>query len=54
MICPKYNGLSYLKEIEVEIFQVTTLCSVAVGCQCFREPCSLHLQGEVNGTGKGA
>jgi len=25
-----------------------TPCSVVVGYQCFRGPCSLHLQGEVN------
>jgi len=28
------------------------LHSVAVGYQCFRGPCCLHLQGEVTGNGK--
>jgi len=26
-------------KIRVEVFWVVTMCSVAVGCQCFREPC---------------
>jgi hypothetical protein len=29
-----------------------TPCSLVVGNQCFRGPCSLHLQGEVKSAGK--
>jgi hypothetical protein len=32
---------------QVKVFWVVMLCSVAVGYQCFRGPCCLHLQGEV-------
>jgi len=31
----------------VEAFWVGTMCSFAVGYQCFGENCSLHLQGKV-------
>jgi hypothetical protein len=41
-------------KIHVEVFWVVMLCSVVVGYQHFGEPCFLHLQGEVNGAGKGA
>jgi hypothetical protein len=40
-------------KIQVDIFWVVTPCSVVVGYQPFGEPCCFHLQGEVNGTGKG-
>jgi len=32
------------------VFWVLMFCSVAVGYQCFREPCCLHLQGEDGGS----
>jgi hypothetical protein len=32
-------------KIQVEVFWVTTLCSVVVGYQRFRGPCCLHLHG---------
>jgi len=40
-------------KIQIEVFLVVVLCCVAVRCQHFREPCCLHLQGEMSGTGKG-
>jgi hypothetical protein len=40
-------------KIKVEVLLVVMPCSVAIGYQCFGGPCCLHLQGEVNGTGKG-
>jgi hypothetical protein len=39
-------------KIQVEVSWVVTACSVAVGYQCFRGPCYLHLQDEVNGAGE--
>jgi hypothetical protein len=32
--------------IQVEVVWVVMLCSVVVGCQHFRGPCCLHIQGE--------
>jgi hypothetical protein len=32
---------------QVEVFWVVTPCSVTVGCQRFRDPCCLYLQGEM-------
>jgi hypothetical protein len=36
------------------VLWVVMLCSVEVGFHCFRGPCSLYLQGELNGAGKKA
>jgi hypothetical protein len=33
--------------LQVEVFWVVTPCGVGVRCQRFRDPCCLHLQGEV-------
>jgi hypothetical protein len=33
---------------QVEVFRVVTPCSVVVGYQCSRDPCCLHLHGEVD------
>jgi len=38
---------------QVKVFWVVMLCNGSVQYQCFRGLCCLHLQGEVNGTGKG-
>jgi len=38
--------------LQVEFFWIAIPCSVVVGYQCFGGTCCLHLQGEVNGTGK--
>jgi hypothetical protein len=39
-------------KVQVEVFWVVIPCSTAVGYQRFGRPCCLHLQGEVNDTGK--
>jgi len=36
----------------LKVFWVAMPCSISIGKHCFRGPCSLHLQGGVNGTGK--
>jgi hypothetical protein len=38
-------------KIQVEIFCVVTLFSVAIGYQCFGGPCCLHFQGKVHDAG---
>jgi hypothetical protein len=40
-------------KIQFMVFWVMMLFSVVVGYQFFRWPCYLHLEDEVNGTGKG-
>jgi len=47
----EYFSRTYLN-IEVEVFCVVMLCSVAVECQCFRGPYCLHVKGEVTDDGK--
>jgi len=42
-----------IQTFQVVIFWVVTPCTDVVQYQCFRGPCCLHLQGEVNGAGKG-
>jgi len=37
---------------QVKVFWVVMPFIVMVGCQCFRGPCCLYLQGEVHGAGK--
>jgi len=37
---------------QITVFQVMIPCSDVVGYQCFRGPCCLHFQSEVNGTEK--
>jgi len=37
---------TYLPNIRVEVFRVVTPCSVVVGYENFRGPCSLHLHAE--------
>jgi hypothetical protein len=40
-------------KIQIMVFWVVMLCTVAVEYHCFRGSCCLHLLGEVNGTGEG-
>jgi len=40
-------------KIQVKVFWAAMPCSAVVGYQHFRGLCCFHLQGEVNGTGKG-
>jgi len=37
---------------QVKVFWVVILCSIVVGHKCFKGPCCLHLQGEVDAMGK--
>jgi len=40
-------------KVQVKVFSVVILCSVAVGYRCFGGLCCLHLQDEANGAVKG-
>jgi len=46
------NSISEKEFVQVKVFWVLTVCSVAIGYWCFRGPCCLHPQGEVIGAGK--
>jgi hypothetical protein len=38
--------------IQVEVFRFVTPCSVVVGYHHFRDPCCLHIHGEVTDDGE--
>jgi hypothetical protein len=42
------NDIRTVKFIQVQVFRVVTPCSVMVGNERFRDPCCLHLQGELS------
>jgi hypothetical protein len=46
-IIARFEILTAVK-IQVVVFWAVMQCSVVVGYHCFREPCYLHFQGEVN------